>query len=87
MLISILIFHILVALAGLFYSVYVFFYPSKRRINTVYGLLGLIVISGSYLIYLKPAHMTQTCIEGLVYIGVILGATVLAKNKLKTIQS
>ena len=80
--IAILVLHILVALTGLVYSVYLFFRPTKTGVKIVYGLLALTIISGSYLIYTKPAHITQTCIEGLVYIGVMLAGIFVARHKL-----
>jgi hypothetical protein len=80
--IYILIFHILVALSSLVYTGYVFFVPSKSKIHVACTLVALTIISGSYLAVVQPAHMTQTCAEGLVYLAVVACGIIAARNKL-----
>jgi hypothetical protein len=80
--IYILIFHILVALSSLVYTGYVFIAPSKSKLHVAYALVALTVISGSYLIAAQPAHMTQTCTEGLIYLAVVAFGIIAARNKL-----
>ncbi|MDR3642283.1 MAG: hypothetical protein P4L74_01475 [Candidatus Doudnabacteria bacterium] len=79
----ILIFHILVALSSLGYTGYVFFSPSKGKLHIAYTLVVLTVISGTFLIVTKPAHMTQTCEEGLAYLAIVAYGIVAARHKLK----
>jgi len=78
----ILLFHISVALLSVFYTAYLFFHPSKEKLNVSYALLALTIISGTYLIATKPATMTQTCTTGLVYVGVMLVGIKAVKYKL-----
>lgn len=77
-----LISHIIVAISSLFWTGYVFFYPSKSKLNIAYALVALMLLSGFDLILSKPAHLTQTCIEGLVYLGFVSFGIVSARNKL-----
>lgn len=74
--------HILIAIGSVFYTGYVFFYPSKTKLRITYISVILTVISGSYLVFLKPTHMMQACFEGLLYIGVMLFGIIAVRNKL-----
>lgn len=74
--------HIVIALFSVFYTIYVFFNPSKQKLNISYVLIALTVISGTYLAVILPAHITQTCETGLVYISVILAGVFAVKYKL-----
>ena len=78
----ILIIHILVAVSSLIWTGVVYFYPSKSRLRVAYTLVALMLLTGFYLVLSKPAHMTQTCIEGLIYLGVVSFGIVSARNKL-----
>jgi len=74
----ILLFHIIVALSSLVSSGLAFFYPSQTKLNTSYILVALTLLSGTQLVISKPAYMTQTCAEGLVYLGVVAFAIISA---------
>lgn len=63
--------HIVIALGSLFYTGYVIFFPSKPKLYISYALVAFTIISGFYLIFTKPSHITQTCITGLLYLGAI----------------
>ena len=78
----ILITHIAVALSSLISSGIVFFYPSALKLRIAYILVALTLVSGFYLVLSKPAHMTQTCIEGLAYLAVVSYAIVSARHRL-----
>jgi hypothetical protein len=78
----ILLTHITVAVASLISTGITYFYPSKAKLNISYVLVALMLITGFYLIITKPAHMTQTCIEGLVFLGVVSYGLVSARRKL-----
>ncbi len=77
-----LIFHITVALTGLFYTAYVIFQPSKKRLNGSYVLVALTFVSGFYLVFTKPAHMLQVCTEGLVYLGAMFAGIIVIRRKI-----
>jgi len=78
----ILIFHIIVAVASLIFTGYTYFYPSFIKLKIAYTLVALMLLTGFYLVLSKPAHMTQTCMEGLVYLGIVSYGIVSARNKL-----
>lgn len=74
--------HIIVALSSLVYTAYLFFNPSKKGLNISYAMVAFTFVSGFYLILTKPAHMTQTCIEGLAYLTVEFFGLLAARKKL-----
>jgi len=78
----ILLTHIIAAVSSLALTAYLYFRPSKLGLNVDYVLVGTMLVTGFYLILSKPAHMTQTCIEGLVYLAVVSYGLVAAHNKL-----
>ena len=78
----ILIFHILTAISSVLYTAYVFFYPSQSKLRISYLGLTLTILTGTYLVITKPAHLTQTCVTGLVYIGVMLAGILAVRHKL-----
>lgn len=80
----ILIPHIIIALSSLVYAGYVFIKPSKSKFYFSYALIASTFISGIFLIISKPAHMVQSCIMGLLYLGVVSIITVFAWRKINT---
>jgi hypothetical protein len=82
----ILIFHIFVAISSLIWTGYVYYSPSKLKLNTAYVLTALMLISGFSLILTKPGQMTQTCLEGLTFLALVGYGLVKAKNKLAVIN-
>lgn len=75
-------FHIIIALSSLFYTAYEMFRPSRFGLKICYLLLALVIISGTGLIILKPAHMTQTCVEGLTFVGFMLAGIFVIRHRL-----
>lgn len=74
--------HILIALASIIFTSYVYFSPSKTKLYIAYSLVGLTIASGGYLIFSKPTHMLQACLEGLVYLTLVSVGIALANKKL-----
>jgi hypothetical protein len=66
-----LILHIIIALASVAFTTFLYVKPSKPGLNISYALVILTVVSGSYLIVSQPAHMVQACVSGLTYVGVM----------------
>ena len=83
----ILITHIIVAISSLAWTAYVYFRPSKTGLRVAYVLVATMLLTGFYLVLSKPSHLTQTCIEGLVYLGVVSYGIVSARNKLTKNQA
>jgi hypothetical protein len=78
----ILLAHIVIALSSIAYSTYLFFSPSKKKLYASYGLVGLTLVSGTYLVISTGAHVLQSCLTGLVYIGVVSTVIVGARYRL-----
>ena len=74
--------HITIALLSVIYTAFVYFSPSKGKLRVSYSLVALTVATGTWLVVANPAHMVQSCITGLVYLGVIFFGIALARNKL-----
>ena len=74
--------HIIIALLSLISATVLFFLPSRTKLQTTYGLVAATILSGSYLTWLKPVHLTATCVTGLIYLGAISFAIVSARHKL-----
>lgn len=81
----VLLFHIVVAISSLVFSGYVFFYPSKQKLNIAYILVALMLSSGFFLVLSKPSHLVSACVSGLIYLGLVLPAIVSARHKLGSI--
>ena len=76
--------HIIVALTSLVFAGIILFKPSKTKLNITYALTAATIISGFYLVLAKPAHMTQVCAEGLVYLAAVAWGIIVARRKLAT---
>jgi len=77
-----IILHVIIASLSIGSATYTFISPSKHKLWASYILVGLTLISGTYLVFSKPTQMLQVCVEGLVYIGAVSIALLLARRKL-----
>lgn len=78
----VLLLHIAIALISIIYTGYVYFAPSQAKLRGSYALVALTIATGTWLIVANPAHMVQSCITGLVYLGVVFYGIHLASNRL-----
>jgi len=74
--------HIIIALASVIFTSYVFLSPTQKKLRATYGLIGLTLASGIALVVTSPAHIIQACVSGLVYVCLVTIATVAARLKL-----
>ncbi len=58
------------------------FFPTKFRLQISYLLTALTLVTGTYLVLIKPVHILSTCIMGLVYVGFVSAAIISARHKL-----
>ena len=77
-----ILFHILIALSSLAYTTFTFISPSCSRLQMSYVLALSTLLTGGYLVFLNPAHFTQTCLTGIVYVAVTLYGTNAARRTL-----
>jgi hypothetical protein len=78
----ILVIHIIVAITSLLYTGYLYFSPSKTKLQIAYALVAITLITGFDLALNTPAHMTETCITGLVYLAFVSVGIFAARQKL-----
>lgn len=83
----VIILHILIAFISIFYTGYTYLFPSVRKLFASYCLVFATLISGSYLLIIRPTHMAQTCITGLIYLGFVTIGITKAHKKLAKIIS
>ena len=82
----IIILHIIIAVSSLVAAGLAYFYPSRKKMSLSYSLIALTFGSGFILIFTRPAHMMQICMEGLVYLAVVSFGLVAAHRKLAAQQ-
>lgn len=78
----ILVAHILIALAGLIYSTYLYFNPTPSKFRPANYLLAATIGSGTYLVISTGAPLLKTCLSGLLYLGVVYALITAARHRL-----
>ena len=78
--------HIVIVLTSVIYTAVIYFSPTHKKLNISYALVVMTIASGTWLVVANPAHMVQSCISGLVYIGGVFFAIALARRKLAAEQ-
>lgn len=78
----ILVTHILIALASVAYTTYVFFAPSQAKLRGSYAFIAATLLTGTYLVMQNPAHMLRSCLTGLAYTGIMTVGVYAVQRKL-----
>ena len=79
--------HVLIALSSVAFTSYTFFAPSRTKLRASYGLVALVLVSGTYLVWTNPAHMVQACTSGLIYVGGVTVGILAARRKLAYVSA
>ena len=74
--------HIGIAIISVLFTAVVCVWPSRPGLRTSYGLVGLTLATGTYLVASSPSHMARVCVTGLVYVGVMFAGIWLARTRL-----
>lgn len=74
--------HIIVALVSISLSGYAYLKPSRTKLLASYCLIAATFASGIVLAISNPAHMTETCLMGLSYLGLVGVSTMAARARL-----
>lgn len=82
-----LLLHVLIALAGIVWTTYGYFRPTRKNIKVSYALVALTFASGFYLVWSEPAQILHMCLSGLMYLAVVGVGIALSQRKLATLQS
>lgn len=77
-----LLLHISIALISVGFATYLYFSPTTAKLYASYGLVGLTLISGTYLVISTGSNILKSCLTGLVYTLVMSGVIAVAQNKL-----
>jgi hypothetical protein len=83
----IVILHVIIAIASIAHITYTYTRPTRKQLYTSYGLVGLTLSSGIFLVAASPSHMIEACTVGLVYLGVMTLGIVAANVKLARVKS
>lgn len=78
-----LVIHILIALSSVALTTYTYFAPSRFKLHLSYTLIGLTLATGTYLVFLNPAHLVSACTSGIFYLSVVSAGSLLARRKLQ----
>jgi prepilin signal peptidase PulO-like enzyme (type II secretory pathway) len=81
-----LIIHIGIALFSIGAATLTLVYPSWRKLLISYGLIGLTIASGTYLVITLHTSLLKVCLTGLVYLGIVSAALVGAHYRLAAIR-
>jgi hypothetical protein len=74
--------HVGVAILSIVLSTCLFFFPSRSGLLTSYALVALTLVSGTILAIRTHTHLLQTCLTGLLYVGVVSAGIGFARAKL-----
>lgn len=74
--------HILIAVASLMFTAYVYLSPSKSKLTASYVLVALTIGTGTVLVFQNQAYLLQACISGLFFLGFEFFAIAMSHRKL-----
>jgi hypothetical protein len=78
--------HVSIAIASLVLTTLAYVLPSSLKLRLAYGLVAATLASGFYLVWSEPAHMLQSCMTGIVYIGVVSLGILAARRRLGLVK-
>jgi RsiW-degrading membrane proteinase PrsW (M82 family) len=74
--------HVIIALTSIAFSGLTAVMPSHTKLRASYGLVVATLVSGTWLVVATHSPLLSACVTGLVYLGITLGALVLAHRRL-----
>lgn len=74
--------HVVIALLGLVQATYGLIKPSQKKLHATYTFTAATFASGTYLVWHLHANILQSCMSGLMYLSLIVAATVAAQYRL-----
>jgi hypothetical protein len=79
--------HIIIALSSIGFTTYAYLRPSGAKLHVAYGLVGLTLASGFYMVWSAPTHMVQACTSGVLYLALVSIGIVATRTKLTAVQA
>ena len=80
--VMLLVTHIVIALSSLVFTTYVYFHPTRSKINLAYGLVGATLVSGAWLVVSTHSPLLSSCVSGLAYLAAAATGIALSVRKL-----
>jgi hypothetical protein len=77
--------HVTIALSSIGYTTYLFIRPSQIKFYVSYGLIGLTIASGTYLVVSTHSRLLPACMAGLIYLGIMSVGVVLSHLRFKQV--
>ena len=74
--------HIIIAFSSVAFTTFAYFAPSRAKLYTSYGLIGLTLISGTDLVVVSRARIISACTSGLIYVGIMTVGLYATQRKL-----
>ncbi len=78
----VLVTHIVIALASIGYTTYLYFRPSRTKLRVSYGLVAATLASGTYLVVSTHSPLLSSCVSGLLYLAAVATGMALSARKL-----
>ena len=78
----ILVAHVVIALTSMVYSALLFLSPSRRKFHINFGLIGLTLASGTYLVISTHSAMLSACMSGIAYLTIVTAGSLFAYRRL-----
>lgn len=78
--------HVIIAVTSIMVTTLSYVAPSVLKLRAAYGLVAMTLASGFYLVWSEPAHMLQSCMMGLVYLGVVSLGILAARRRLAIVE-
>jgi hypothetical protein len=74
--------HIIIALCSIVCTTYAALRPSIRLRRTSYALVGLTLITGTYLVMSSHTALMHACVSGLAYIAIVSSGLLVGGRRL-----
>ncbi len=78
--------HVAFALTSIFVASWALLRPSQPKLKFSYGLVGLTLASGTYLVVSAHSALLPACTSGLIYLGIVGVALAVAQYRLHHID-
>jgi hypothetical protein len=79
--------HVLIALSSMAYTTYLFISPAKVKFYISYALIGLTLVSGTYLVLSTHSKLLPACEAGLFYLVIVTSGVLAAHRKFASLGS
>ena len=74
--------HITLALISIVFASFTAVSPSISKLRVTYSLTLGTLLSGLVMLFTYPEHLGRTCLSGILYLGLIIGALAVARKRL-----